>query len=305
MEFRLWLFETDLSSCFVDESVVWWVITKQSEIFTGIVTLRCKYHVSPWSDTSTAQFFKLCLLTSTHWGIITSTSALNHEFSLLNLPFWIQWPRYIRGSAYEETNVTDPLLFETDPDPYTGLWIRIRINPVLSVSGFQDANKINKCSRLSFCLLLNLGEFITVIKDNKSLRSHDTVEIKVFLNFFAFLMPMEGSGSGRPKILRIRNDDTLFLTYILCRYTSGSCWTTWRRTTGRRWSPPTSPTSAPSAPPPLASTSSSRITSTLLTRGSPRRPTRPNRPVFFSFFKTLFCLRLSYVNVIIYLFCSF
>ncbi len=38
-----------------------------------------------------------------------------------------------------------------------------------------------------FCLSLNIGTFISVFKDNKSLRSHKTVEIKDFSLFFASL----------------------------------------------------------------------------------------------------------------------
>ncbi len=34
-----------------------------------------------------------------------------------------------------------------------------------------------------FCLLLTVGTFTSIFKDDKSLRSHKTVEIKVFLNF--------------------------------------------------------------------------------------------------------------------------
>ncbi len=101
-------------------------------------------------------------------------------------------------------------------------------------------------------------------------------------------MLMEGFGSRSGSVQIITHPEHWkkpVLIYILVRSTSGSCWTTWPRTTGRRWSPPTSPTSAPSAPPPLASISSSRTTSTLLTRASPRRPTRPNRPVFLRLLK--------------------
>jgi hypothetical protein len=96
-----------------------------------------------------------------HSGHLERTSpSSNHDFFLLNLPFW----DYVglSGSTdpsksgdphlkkVQETNVTDPLLFATDPDQYTGFWIRIRIYPVLPVSGFQDAKKINTLFRLSF-----------------------------------------------------------------------------------------------------------------------------------------------------------
>jgi hypothetical protein len=44
-----------------------------------------------------------------------------------------------------------------------------------------------------FCLILTEGTFTTVFKDNKSFRSHKTIEIKV-LSVFCLLM--EGSGSS-------------------------------------------------------------------------------------------------------------
>ncbi len=54
----------------------------------------------------------------------------------------------------------------TDPDPYPALFVR----------GFQDVNK-NKF----FSLLLTIGIFKSDFKEKKSLRSHKTIEIKVFL----------------------------------------------------------------------------------------------------------------------------
>ncbi len=55
------------------------------------------------------------------------------------------------------------------------------MDPALFLSGFQDANKF-------FSLLYSMvgtSTFTSVYKDNKLVKSHKTVEIKVFLNFFA------------------------------------------------------------------------------------------------------------------------
>ncbi len=88
------------------------------------------------------------------------------------------------------------------------LWIWIRIvgsvhwmtdpDPALFVRGFRDGNKKFVFFILDFFIVCT---FTTVFKDSKSLRSHKTVEIKVFL-FFCFLM--EGTESWRPINLRIR-----------------------------------------------------------------------------------------------------
>jgi hypothetical protein len=48
------------------------------------------------------------------------------------------------------------------------------------VSGFQETNKKSVFSEI----FLLEDTFASVFKDNKSLRSHKTVEIKVFLYFF-------------------------------------------------------------------------------------------------------------------------
>jgi hypothetical protein len=47
-------------------------------------------------------------------------------------------------------------------------------------------------------------------KDNKLLKSHNTAEIKVFINNFCLLIEGSGAGSGRPKLLRIRIQNTAF-----------------------------------------------------------------------------------------------
>jgi hypothetical protein len=63
---------------------------------------------------------------------------------------------------------SDPFLWLTDPDP------------ALFVSNLQDANK------KLFCLLLFKGTFASFFTNKRSLRSHKTVEIKVFLTIFAW-----------------------------------------------------------------------------------------------------------------------
>ncbi len=80
-------------------------------------------------------------------------------------------------------------------------------DPALFSGGFQDANK------KFFCLLLTVGTFTAIFKDNELSKVHKTVEIKGFLHFFCLFMEGSGSdfvqtGSGRLKniwILRIRN----------------------------------------------------------------------------------------------------
>jgi hypothetical protein len=54
-----------------------------------------------------------------------------------------------------------------------------------------------------FRLLLTVGKFTPVLKNNKLLKSHKTVEIKVFLNFFCLLMEVSGSGAGRSKSVQV------------------------------------------------------------------------------------------------------
>jgi hypothetical protein len=81
----------------------------------------------------------------------------------------------------------------TDPDPAP--------DPALFVNDFQDANKTKKIF-LKFCLLHTVGStFTPVFKDNKSLKSHKTVEIKVFLYFLL----VDGRTRIRYKLLRIRD----------------------------------------------------------------------------------------------------
>jgi hypothetical protein len=47
-----------------------------------------------------------------------------------------------------------------------------------------------------FCIFPTVGEFSSVFKDNKSLRRHKTVEIKIFLNFFCLLTIGSESDEG-------------------------------------------------------------------------------------------------------------
>jgi hypothetical protein len=91
-----------------------------------------------------------------------------------------------------KSSVLDPWHFEMDRDS----------DPALFVSAFPDANK--KLVRT----------FTPVFKDNKSLRSHKTVIIKVFLYFLLVDGQIRirtnnhksGSGSRRAKNLRIRKN---------------------------------------------------------------------------------------------------
>ncbi len=101
--------------------------------------------------------------------------------------------------------VPDLWHFDTDPDP--------RIRTLDYGSRFFRQWHSNLLKNLVFfakifCLLPTVGStFTSVLKDKKSLRSHKTVEIEVFLNFFACwwkdpdpykLLPY-GSGFWRPK----------------------------------------------------------------------------------------------------------
>ncbi len=63
-----------------------------------------------------------------------------------------------------------------------------------------------------FCLLLFESTFTQFFKYKKSLRSHETVGIQVFLTIFSLMMERSGyvsipqtNGSGRSKIFQMRN----------------------------------------------------------------------------------------------------
>jgi hypothetical protein len=86
-------------------------------------------------------------------------------------------------------------------------------DPDIFVIDLQDANK-KKMSKF-FCLLLFEGTFTSFFKDKKSERNHKTVPRNQSISYYFCLM-IEGSGSGfvplttgsgsrRPKNIRIRN----------------------------------------------------------------------------------------------------
>jgi hypothetical protein len=52
-----------------------------------------------------------------------------------------------------------------------------------------------------FCLLLTLGTFTSVFNDNKFLRSHKTIEIKLLVNFW-FVDEGFGSEAGSVQIVK-------------------------------------------------------------------------------------------------------
>ncbi len=83
--------------------------------------------------------------------------------------------KFFRPLNNEVNSVPDPRRFGMDPVT----------NHALFFSGCQDA--------FLRTVLLTLGIFTSLFKDNKSWRGHKTIEIKVFLNFFCLLM--EGSAS--------------------------------------------------------------------------------------------------------------
>ncbi len=72
-------------------------------------------------------------------------------------------------------------------DPYNWITDPVRILPCSSVA-FNMVKK-NKFSPRFFCIIIIVSTFTSVLKDNKSLRSNKTVEIKVF----CLLMKESGS----------------------------------------------------------------------------------------------------------------
>jgi hypothetical protein len=63
------------------------------------------------------------------------------------------------------------------------------------INDLQDANK-KEFKKNCSCILLFEGTFTSFFKDKKLKRSHNTVEIKVFLTIFCLMI--EESGSRRP-----------------------------------------------------------------------------------------------------------
>jgi hypothetical protein len=123
------------------------------------------------------------------------------------------------GMSSSHYSVADPCYFGTDLDPC--LWLMVPgpdsdPDPAIFVTDLQDANKKLNFLNQFFCLLLFEGTFTSFSKDKKSNRSHKTVGIKIFLMYYFCLMigsgsvPLtngSGSGSMRPKNIRIRNTD--------------------------------------------------------------------------------------------------
>ncbi len=121
------------------------------------------------------------------------------------------------------------------------VWIRIQIHGSMpltngSGSGFgssyfrhwpsQDANKKNFFFFKFFCLLLFEGTLTSFFKDKKSKRSHKAVGIKFIFYYFCLLVEgsgsirlsnESGSGSRRPKNIRIRNTGWGSRACLVCR----------------------------------------------------------------------------------------
>ncbi len=101
-----------------------------------------------------------------------------------------------RLNLVQTFRIRNVLLRVQIPDPYHGLRTPIWIRILLLSSG---AFKMSKNNENFFYYYLGTvgcgtgtGPFISLFKDNKSLRNHKTVEIKIFFQFFCLMM--EGSG---------------------------------------------------------------------------------------------------------------
>jgi hypothetical protein len=66
---------------------------------------------------------------------------------------------------------------DSDPDPDA--------HPYIFIIDLQDANIKTNLKIKFFCILLFEGTFTSFFKGQKTLKSHKTVEIKVFLTIFA------------------------------------------------------------------------------------------------------------------------
>ncbi len=91
-------------------------------------------------------------------------------------------------------------LFLIKPEYFNTKFDRLG-DPDLDSGFFRWQQKL----KLKFILLFanRVIKNTSVFKENKLLRSHNTAEIKVFINDFCLLIEGSGGGSGRPK-LRIR-----------------------------------------------------------------------------------------------------
>ncbi len=112
----------------------------------------------------------------------------------------------------------DPWHFGADPDPQILTTdLRIRILPFSSVASKMPQQKISFFSTF-FCLLF--WNYISIkLQRLKVKNKSQTVESKVFLTFLLddrririrICTNNDGSGSGRPKNLRIRFHNTVFV----------------------------------------------------------------------------------------------
>jgi hypothetical protein len=68
-----------------------------------------------------------------------------------------------------------------------------------------------------FCILLTVVTFTSVFNDNNSLKSHKTVEVKVFLSFINFIACCNVDGSILIRILEVKTygsvSETLVTSY--------------------------------------------------------------------------------------------
>jgi hypothetical protein len=106
--------------------------------------------------------------------VSADTEALDHEEGN-PWPYMTDFYKFLTRNAVFQ--IRDVLIRIRGSDPY--LWIT---DPALFFSGFQIKRPTKN---IFFCFFLNIGTFTSALKDNQLLRSHKTVEIKVFLSFLA------------------------------------------------------------------------------------------------------------------------
>ncbi len=78
-----------------------------------------------------------------------------------------------------------------------------------------------------FCLLLSVGTFAWAFTDNKILRSQKTVEIKVFLKFFAWRWKDLNPDPGSPKTYGFRSGTlvkNVWISVLLVPYSAYLSW---------------------------------------------------------------------------------